>query len=111
MTTITTRSACITAILSASLIGLSVSAFAQDANPLIKDSKGDTLHMTCEHARSLVHGTGGTVLTSGPYHTDLYHIGGGTCERVNDEKQPAFVRSQDNPLCFVGYTCEPHNNG
>jgi len=114
METRTFRSICTAALVSASLFALAGSAFAQDASapPLVKDSKGDTLHMTCGQAHNLVHGTGGTLLTSGPNHYDLYHVGGGTCERLHQEMQPAFVRTSDTPLCFVGYTCEePSSNG
>ncbi len=101
------RSVFVATCVGVSLFALSGSAFAQeDAAPLVKNSKGDTLHMACAEARSLVHGTGGTVLTSGPYHYDLYHIAaGGTCGRLMEEMAPAFVRAKDTPLCFVGYTC------
>jgi len=114
MTNNSFRSFCATALLSVSLVALGGAAFAQeDANtPLVKNSKGDTIHMTCEHARSLVHGAGGTVLTSGPYHYDLYHtVAGGTCSRLHEELQPAFVRAKDTPVCFVGYTCELPSEG
>ncbi len=106
------RSLCTTAFLGASLVALSGAAFAEDeGTPLIKNSKGDTLHMTCDHARGLVSGSGGTVLTSGPYHYDLYHqIGGGSCFRANEVMQPAFVRAKDTAVCFVGYTCEAHQD-
>jgi len=75
--------------------------------PPVRQSKGDTLKMSCDHARSLVHGSGGTLLYSGPERYDLYHVGGGTCSRLHEIMQAAYVPTRDNAQCFIGYTCEP----
>jgi hypothetical protein len=95
-------------LLSAGFLALSSAAFAQGARvmPRLEEAQGDTLQMNCAQAKGSVKGSGGIVLKSGPNHFDLYHRSGGTCSRLGESMQPAFVRSKDNPVCFIGYTCE-----
>jgi hypothetical protein len=76
-----------------------------DSQPPTKEPRGDTLTMSCEHARSLVHGRGGTVLYSGPNRYDLYHATGNYCFRLQQVKQAAYVPTRDNPQCFIGFIC------
>lgn len=72
----------------------------------IQQAAGDTLQMTCAQGRAMVKGKSGVILKTGATHFDRYHRRGEACERTDQEMQPAFVRSKDNPLCFIGYTCE-----
>ena len=89
------------AAVGAAFIALSVPALAQPAG-----SKGDTLKMTCNEARALLKNKGGTLLYTGANIFNLYHSRGATCDKLGEGMEPALVRTRDNPLCFIGYTCE-----
>jgi hypothetical protein len=88
------------AAVGAAFIALSVPALAQ------LESRGDTLKMTCTEARALIKNKGGTLLNTGPNIFNLYHSRGATCDKLGEGMEPALVRTRDNPLCFIGYTCE-----
>jgi hypothetical protein len=92
---------------SALIIALSITAYAQQPRPQgIQPMEGDTLQMTCAQARSMVHGKHGVLLSSGPNQFARYHNRDETCEQHDQNMEPALVRTKDNPLCFIGYTCE-----
>ncbi len=95
----------------AALIVLSAPAFAQQLRPAGEQPMaGDTLKMSCGEAKAMVKGKHGVLLSSGPNRFDRYHGRGFTCDKNEEVMQPAMVRTKDNPLCFIGYTCEPNSD-
>jgi hypothetical protein len=60
--------------------------------------------MSCRAAANLVSASGAIVLSTGPSTYDRYVVGDGYCQR-DEMTMPAFVRSGDNPQCFIGYYC------
>ena len=72
----------------------------------VEQAVGNTAQMTCSQARAEVKGVNGVVLRTGANNFDRYHRSGGACDRKEQELQPAMVRTKDNALCFIGYTCE-----
>jgi len=76
----------------------------------IEAASGDTLAMSCAEAKGTVKGHDGVVLKTGATHFDRYHRRDGACDRADLEMQPALVRTRDNALCFIGYTCETPEN-
>jgi hypothetical protein len=64
----------------------------------------DTLQMTCRQAAGLVHAQGSIVLGTGPDIYDRYSTGCGFCPDMS-YLAAAFLRTADNPQCFVGYRC------
>lgn len=76
----------------------------------IEQSKADTTQLTCEQNRAMVEENKSVVLRSGDNHFDLYHRSDFSCGDLMQRMEPAFVRSKNNPLCFVGYTCENYSS-
>lgn len=76
----------------------------------IEQAKADTMDLTCEENRAMVEQNKSVVLRSGPNHFDLYHRSDFSCGDLMQRMEPAFVRSKNNPLCFVGYTCENYSS-
>jgi hypothetical protein len=68
-------------------------------------SRPDSLKMTCPQASGLVRSAGSVVLGSGPYIYDRYVVGCNFCPDY-EFRVPAWIRTSDNPHCFVGYTCK-----
>lgn len=68
-------------------------------------SRPQTPRMSCAQANRLVVQRGAIVLGTGPDLYDRYVSSQRFC--LPDEMtKPAWVRSADNPQCFVGYVCE-----
>ena len=80
-----------------------LSAFTFDA--AFAQGRPDTTHMACAQARGLVSARGAVVLGTGPNLYDRYVTHRGFCTPT-EEIMPAFVRSGDNPQCFIGYRCQ-----
>ncbi len=86
----------------------STAAFAQRAPrsaPKHESARADTWQMTCGQSKSMVKGENGVVLKSGPNHFDRYVNSGFACE-TGETLEPAFVRTKDTSMCYVGFTCE-----
>src|SRR4051794_32066522 len=64
----------------------------------------DTLAMSCAQVHALVVRAGTFVVGSGPNIYDRYVSGQQFCYPTQ-YAQDAFVRSADNPQCFIGYRC------
>jgi hypothetical protein len=72
---------------------------------LAQGSRPDSLRMSCRQAASLVQSRGSIVIGTGPDLYDRYVTGCNFCYSM-EFLTPAWVRTADNPQCFVGYTCE-----
>ncbi len=65
--------------------------------------------MTCAAAKALVNSKGAAILNSGPNVFNRYVKDAAFC--LEDMYlQGAWVRTQDNPSCFIGYTCTDQRN-
>jgi hypothetical protein len=60
--------------------------------------------MACNQARTLIATRGSAVLSTGPYTYSLFVAGVGFCPRPQ-VTEPAWVRTGDNPQCFIGFRC------
>jgi hypothetical protein len=78
------------------LLAASGGAFAQ-SHPL-------TTRMSCRAAAGLVHRHGAIVLSTGGQTYDRYVASQSFCA-TGYYARPAFVRTADNPQCYVGYYC------
>lgn len=67
-----------------------------------------TLSMSCAKAARLVAESRGIVLKTGEFTFDRYVNSLQFCDQ-GDALRPEWVPTQDNPQCFIGYTCYlPH---
>jgi len=102
--------ATITISLSMALVSIATNAATRQTVPKsslkIEQSAADTLTMTCAQARTMVKGHNGILLRTGANQFDRYHAREGECFRTEAVGVPAFVKSKDNPLCYIGLTCE-----
>ena len=74
------------------------------AGPCLAQGRPNTTTMSCRAAAALVASHGAIVLSTGPTTYDRYVLDDGYCNR-DEETRPAFVRTADNPQCFIGYYC------
>lgn len=65
----------------------------------------DTLRMSCAQAAALVWGAGAIVLGTGPNLYDRFVTSRAFCER-DEQTDPRWLPTADNPQCFIGYKCE-----
>ncbi len=65
--------------------------------------------MTCAAAAAMVQTRGAAVMSTGPNTFDRYVRARQFCTPV-ETTRPAWVKTADNPQCFVGYTCEDVEN-
>ncbi len=63
-----------------------------------------TLSMSCTKAAKLVAESRGIVLKTGDITFDRYVNSLQFCD-AGDSLRPEWVPTQDNPQCFIGYTC------
>lgn len=64
----------------------------------------NSLTMTCNQARALVERSGAVVIATGATEFDRYVSGRSFCTR-DQELRSSFVRSLDNPQCYIGDRC------
>jgi hypothetical protein len=86
------------------LVGLGVCLALCATNPSVAQERPNTAAMPCRAAAALVSASGAIVLSTGPSTYDRYVNGDRYCQR-DEVSMPAFVRSADNPQCFIGYYC------
>ncbi|MFS8036998.1 hypothetical protein ACI7BZ_08535 [Xanthobacter sp. AM11] len=67
-------------------------------------ARPDTLTMTCAQAAALVTSSGAIVLGTGPNIFDRYVREIRFCSGA-EQLKPEWVKTRDNPQCFIGYTC------
>lgn len=68
------------------------------------EARPDTLAMSCGEAAALVASRGAIVLGTGPNIFDRYVRELRFCSGF-EQLKPEWVRTKDNPQCFIGYTC------
>ena len=68
-------------------------------------ARPDTTRMSCDSARRMVTQSGAIVMDTGGHTFDRFVNHRGYCT-PEETTHPAFVRSANDPQCFVGYTCE-----
>ncbi|MEP9355248.1 hypothetical protein ABLE93_16795 [Xanthobacter sp. KR7-65] len=67
-------------------------------------ARPDSLAMTCRQTASLVAQQGGVVIGTGPNIYDRYVSSLAFCSGA-EQLKPEWVKTRDNPQCFIGYTC------
>lgn len=67
-------------------------------------ARPDSLTMTCAAAARLVAANGAIVMGTGPNIFDRYVISVRYCSGF-EQLKPEWIKTKDNPQCFVGYTC------
>lgn len=100
------------------LAGASTLAWGQAAKGKMKkapkavaaQSVGDTLKLTCADARKQVTAKNAVVIHTGANRFDRYVSSVRFCG-TDDQGHVAMVRTRDNPLCFIGYTCDESSDG
>lgn len=81
-----------------------LSAAAALAGPGLAHARPDTLAMSCREAAGLVTARGAIVLGTGPNIYDRYVREVRFCSG-SEQLKPEWVKTRDNPQCFIGYTC------
>ncbi len=87
-------------------ISASALAFVVCVGAAAAQTRPSTTNMTCGAASALVASRGEVVLSTGRDLFDRYVRGQGFCG-PGDLARPAFVKTLDNPQCFVGHRCVP----
>lgn len=67
-------------------------------------ARPDTLALSCRDAAALVNARGAIVLGTGPNIYDRYVSQIRFCSGA-EQLKAEWVKTRDNPQCFVGYTC------
>lgn len=67
-------------------------------------ARPDTLAMSCAQTASLVNAQGAVLLGTGPNLFDRYVREQRFCSGF-EQLKPEWVKTRDNPQCFIGYTC------
>jgi hypothetical protein len=67
-------------------------------------ARPDSLRMSCSQASALVQSHGGIVIGTGPDIYDRFVVGCTFCPDMS-YLEPAWIRTGDNPECYVGYRC------
>ena len=104
-------------MLKQSLIGIAICALATSAlaqtpklrkypKPAVTEAKDDTLNMSCAQASALVTKSQGIVLKTGPNRWDRYVNSAAACVAGDHDLTPQFVKTKDNSVCHIGFTCE-----
>ena len=84
-------------VLATAFVGLATAAYAQ--------SRPYSPRMSCQAAASMVASRGAVVMSTGPSTYDRFVRSQPYCTPT-EVTRPAWVRTADNPQCFIGYTCE-----
>ena len=74
--------------------------------PAVAQQRIEAAQQNCSALQSLVQRSGRVLLYTGPYLYDTYTV---SCVGRQSEI-PAYLRTRDNPQCFVGYSCGPSVN-
>ncbi|MFG1319037.1 hypothetical protein [Xanthobacter autotrophicus] len=74
------------------------------ASPIEAQARPDTLALSCEEAAALVTKNGAIVLGTGPNIYDRYVSQIRYCSGA-EQLKAEWVKTRDNPQCFIGYTC------
>ncbi|WP_332118115.1 hypothetical protein [Azorhizobium caulinodans] len=64
----------------------------------------DSRKMSCAQATGMVRQQGAVVLATSQLVYDRYVVSRAYCP-MDQQTNPAWVPTRDNPQCFVGYTC------
>ncbi|MDP2356118.1 MAG: hypothetical protein Q8M31_08645 [Beijerinckiaceae bacterium] len=64
----------------------------------------DSLNMSCAQAHALVQRSGAIVIATGPTEFERYVSGRSFCN-PDQEPRSSFVRSADDPQCYIGDRC------
>jgi len=72
--------------------------------PVEAQARPDTLALSCQEAAALVTRSGAIVLGTGPNIYDRYVSQIRYCSGA-EQLKAEWVKTRDNPQCFVGYTC------
>lgn len=92
------------------LPGLALAAaFTALARAAYAQSRPYSPRMTCQSAARMVAARGAVVMSTGPNTYDRYVRSQPYCT-PSETTRPAWVRTADNPQCFIGYTCEDVEN-
>lgn len=68
------------------------------------EARPDSLSMTCRQTADLVAREGAVVIGTGPNIYDRFVRSLDFCS-VAEQLKPEWLKTKDNPQCFVGYTC------
>lgn len=79
---------------------LAAAAFAAPA----AEARPDSLSMTCAETAALVTSQGAVVIGTGPNIFDRYVREVRFCSGA-EQLKPEWIKTRDNPQCFVGYVC------
>jgi hypothetical protein len=74
------------------------------ASPAQAQARPDTLALSCREAAALVNRGGAVVLGTGPNIYDRYVREIRFCSGA-EQLKAEWVKTRDNPQCFIGYTC------
>ncbi|MDI4655789.1 hypothetical protein [Xanthobacter autotrophicus] len=74
------------------------------ASPIQAQARPNTLALSCREAAALVNGSGAVVLGTGPNIYDRYVSQIRFCSGA-EQLKAEWVKTRDNPQCFIGYTC------
>lgn len=74
------------------------------AAPVQAQARPDTLALSCRDAAALVNARGAIVLGTGPNIYDRYVSQIRYCSGA-EQLKAEWVKTRDNPQCFIGYTC------
>jgi hypothetical protein len=103
-------------VLGLAICAVATSAVAQVGRPRVRPApiiqpQTDTMLMTCAQASALVTSRQqGIVLKTGANFWDRYVPHAAACMPNEREASPAFVRTRDNMICHIGFTCEDAND-
>lgn len=90
--------------LNLSRIGAAAAMLLLAAGPAL--ARPDVSRMSCAQAQALIEQSRAIVVTTGPTTYDRYVSGYRYCEPFERFAHPAYVRTQDNQSCQIGYTCQ-----
>ncbi|MFG1348222.1 hypothetical protein [Xanthobacter autotrophicus] len=74
------------------------------ASPIQAQARPDSLTLSCQEAAALVNASGAIVLGTGPNIYDRYVREIRFCSGA-EQLKAEWVKTRDNPQCFIGYTC------
>jgi hypothetical protein len=84
--------------------GIGLATCMISAGSALAQERPSALDISCGRAKSLVTSNGSVVLGTGPFTYELFVSGVRFCLRPQ-VTEPAWVRTADDPRCFVGYRC------
>ncbi len=87
-----------------------VAVLAVASGNAFAQGRPSTLDMSCADARALVASKSAVVLGTGGRTFDRFFATRLFCSVLDEEAVARAVPTSDNPMCQVGYTCQPRPN-